>query len=148
MSAKIQFFLTIFVTMAERKTIWDPLRKKDVALTPEERVRQWCIGVLASGMGVPMHMMMSEAGFCLVGKQFRADILVYDRKAQPLAVVECKRPEVELTAEVLDQALRYNMVLNVKYIIITNGTKTFIAKRQEGRFEFMNSVPSYNQMLE
>ena len=148
MSAKIQFFLTIFVTMAERKTIWDPLRKKDVALTPEERVRQWCIGVLASGMGVPMHMMMSEAGFCLGGKQFRADILVYDRKAQPLAVVECKRPEVELTAEVLDQALRYNMVLNVKYIIITNGTKTFIAKRQEGRFEFMNSVPSYNQMLE
>ena len=148
MSAKIQFFLTIFVTMAERKTIWDPLRKKDVALTPEERVRQWCIGVLASGMGVPMHMMMSEAGFCLGGKQFRADILVYDRKAQPLAVVECKRPEVELTADVLDQALRYNMVLNVKYIIITNGTKTFIAKRQEGRFEFMNSVPSYNQMLE
>ena len=148
MSAKIQFFLTIFVTMAERKTIWDPLRKKDVALTPEERVRQWCIGVLASGMGVPMHMMMSEAGFCLGGKQFRADVVVYDRKAQPLAVVECKRPEVELTDEVLDQALRYNMVLNVKYIIITNGTKTFIAKRQEGRFEFMNSVPSYNQMLE
>lgn len=148
MSAKIQFFLTIFVTMAERKTIWDPLRKKDVSLTPEERVRQWCIGVLASGMGVPMHMMMSEVGFCLGGKQFRADVVVYDRKAQPLAVVECKRPEVELTAEVLDQALRYNMVLNVKYIIITNGTKTFIAKRQEGRFEFMNSVPSYNQMLE
>ena len=148
MSAKIQFFLTIFVTMPERKTIWDPLRKKDVALTPEERVRQWCIGVLASGMGVPMHMMMSEVGFCLGGKQFRADVVVYDRKAQPLAVVECKRPEVELTAEVLDQALRYNMVLNVKYIIITNGTKTFISKRQEGRFEFMNSVPSYNQMLE
>ena len=148
MSAKIQFFLTIFVTMAERKTIWDPLRKKDVALTPEERVRQWCIEGLSKNMGVPMHLMMSEVGFTLGDKQFRADILVYDRKAQPLAVVECKRPEVELTSEVLDQALRYNMVLNVKYIIITNGTKTFIAKRQEGRFEFMNSVPSYNQMLE
>ena len=134
--------------MAERKTIWDPLRKKDVALTPEERVRQWCIEGLSKNMGVPIHLMMSEVGFCLGGKQFRADVVVYDRKAQPLAVVECKRPEVELTAEVLDQALRYNMVLNVKYIIITNGTKTFIAKRQEGRFEFMNSVPSYNQMLQ
>ena len=134
--------------MAERKTIWDPLRKKDVALTPEERVRQWCIEGLSKNMGVPIHLMMSEVGFCLGGKQFRADVVVYDRKAQPLAVVECKRPEVELTAEVLDQALRYNMVLNVKYIIITNGTKTFIAKRQEGRFEFINSVPSYNQMLE
>ena len=140
--------MTKFALVKERQTIWDPLRKKAVVLTPEEKVRQWCIGVLASGVGVPMHMMMSEVGFSLGGKQFRADILVYDRKAQPLAVVECKRPEVELTAEVLDQALRYNMVLNVKYIIITNGTKTFIAKRQEGRFEFMNSVPSYNQMLE
>ena len=136
--------------MAEnaRQTIWDPLRKKDVALTPEERVRQWCIEGLSQNMGVPMHMMMSEVGFCLGGKQFRADILVYDRKAQPLAVVECKRPEVELTAEVLDQALRYNMVLNVKYIIITNGTRTFMAERKGERFEFMNSVPSYNQMLE
>ena len=134
--------------MTDKQMIWDPLRKKEVTLTPEERVRQWCIGVRASGMGVPMHMMMSELGFCLGDQQFRADVVVYDRKAQPLAVVECKRPEVELTAEVLDQALRYNMVLNLKYIIITNGTKTFIAKRQEGRFEFMNSVPSYNQMLE
>ena len=136
--------------MAEnaRQTIWDPLRKKEVALTPEERVRQWCIGVLSSSVGVPVHMMMSEVGFCLGGKQFRADILVYDRQAQPLAVVECKRPEVELTAVVLDQALRYNMVLNVKYIIITNGTRTFMAERKGERFEFMNSVPSYNQMLE
>ena len=95
-----------------------------------------------------MHMMMSEVGFSLGDKQFRADILVYDRKAQPLVVVECKRPEVELTAEVLDQALRYNMVLDVKYIIITNGTKTFVAERKGERFEFMNSVPSYNQMLQ
>ena len=134
--------------MSQNQTIWDPLRKKEVALTPEERVRQWFIGVLSGQMSVPMHMMMSEVGFCLGGKQFRADILVYDRKAQPLAVVECKRPEVELTAEVLDQALRYNMVLNVKYIIITNGTRTFMAERKGERFEFMNSVPSYNQMLE
>lgn len=134
--------------MAERKTIWDPLRKKEVALTPEERVRQWCIQVLSRNMGVPMHLMMSEVGFTLGDKQFRADILVYDKKAQPLAVVECKRPEVELDAEVLDQVIRYNMVLNVKYVIITNGNRTFIAKRAGERFEFMNSVPSYKEMSE
>ena len=45
------------------KTIWDPLRRKDVPLTPEERVRQWFIGVMHSDMHVPMHMMMSEVGF-------------------------------------------------------------------------------------
>ena len=132
--------------MNTRQTIWDPLRKKEVALTPEERVRQWFIGVLSQSMGVPMHLMMSEAGFKLGEKQFRADILVYDRKAQPLAVVECKRPEVELSAEVLDQAIRYNMVLNVKYIIITNGTATYIAGKEGERFVFLNKVPSYNEM--
>ena len=113
--------------MDTKETIWDPLRKKDVALTPEERVRQWCINVLATRMQVPMHMMMSEAGFKLGEKKYRADIVVYDRKAQPLMVVECKRPEVELTGDVLDQAIRYNMVLNVNYMIIASSLGTVTA---------------------
>jgi type I site-specific restriction endonuclease len=133
--------------METKATVWDPLRKKEVALTPEERVRQWCINVLSQQMQVPMHMMMSEAGFKLGEKQYRADILVYDRKAQPLMVVECKRPEVELTQEVLDQAIRYNMVLNVRYMIITNGTKTFICHKQGGKFAFIENVPTYNEMI-
>ena len=126
--------------------VWDPLRKKEVALTPEERVRQWFIGVLRDTMKVPVHMMMSEAGFKLGDKQFRADILVYDRQVRPLVVVECKRPEVDLTHEVLDQAVRYNMVLDVKYIIITNGVKTYICGKQDGRYAFLNSFPTYNEM--
>ena len=130
-----------------KNVVWDPLRKKEVALTPEERVRQWCIGVLRDQMGVPVHMMMGEAGFKLGDKQFRADILVYDRQACPLMVVECKRPEVEMTQEVLDQAIRYNMVLNVKYMIITNGTKTFICRKGEEGYKFIDSVPNYEQML-
>lgn len=134
--------------MTSVQTIWDPLRKKEVAFTPEERVRQWCIGVLNSGFGVPMHMMMSEAGFRLGKKMFRADILVYDRSAKPLLVVECKRPEVELTGEVLDQALRYNMVLDVKYMVITNGTRTCVYAKGEGQsYRFIERLPSYNEMI-
>lgn len=137
--------------MDTRQTIWDPIRKKNVALTPEERVRQWCIGILADHYQVPVHMMMSEAGFKLGEKQYRADILVYDRKMQPLVVVECKRPEVDLTREVLDQAVRYNMVLNVRYMIITNGIKTLILKRNEedGRVSYApsGSMPVYNDMV-
>ena len=133
--------------MDNGRTIWDPLRKKEVALTPEEQVRQWCIRVLAGQMQVPMHMMMSEVGFRLGGKQLRADILIYDRSAKPLAVVECKRPEVAITQEVLDQAIRYNIVLDVRYMIITNGTRTFICRRQGDGFEFINTVPTYNEMI-
>ena len=134
--------------MTDRQTIWDPLRKREVALTPEEQVRQWFIGVLNKDMQVPVHMMMSEAGFRLGDKQFRADIIVYGRDAQALAIVECKRPEVELTKDVLDQAVRYNMVLDVKYIIITNGRRTYICQRKGDRFSFMDSFPVYNEMLQ
>ena len=135
--------------MAEnaRQTIWDPLRKKEVALTPEERVRQWFISVLIQQMEVPAHMMMSEAGFKLGEKQFRADILVYDRNVKPLMVVECKRPEVELTSDVLDQAVRYNMVLDVRYIVITNGNSTFICGKNSNGYSFIQSLPKYNEMI-
>ena len=132
--------------MTDRNTIWDPLRKKQVALTPEERVRQWFIGILAQEMEVPMHMMMSEAPLKLGQKQFRADILVYDRAMRPVIIVECKRPEVELTGEVLDQAVRYNMVLGVKVIIITNGTRTHICRCEADGYKFVTSVPKYNEL--
>lgn len=133
--------------MGDKMTIWDPLRKKEVALTPEERVRQWFISVLSGDMQVPQHMMMSETGFRLGDKQFRADILVYDRAARPLMVVECKRPEVELTKDVLDQAIRYNMVLNVRYIVITNGSNTYICKRAGDGYGFISHVPKYEEMI-
>lgn len=133
--------------MTEKQTIWDPLRKKHVALTPEERVRQWFIGVLSDSLEVPQHMMMSETGFKLGGKQYRADILVYDRSLRPLMVVECKRPDVELTTDVLDQAIRYNMVLNVSYIAITNGNRTVVCRKNGRKYEFMQSVPKYNEMV-
>jgi hypothetical protein len=133
--------------MNVRLTIWDPLRKKEVARTPEEVVRQWCIGVLNTRLQVPLHMMMSEAGFKLGDKQFRADVIVYDRNAQPLIVVECKRPEVELTKEVLEQAVRYNMVLNVKYMIITNSTNTYMFGKEGDRYVQMTSFPVYSEML-
>lgn len=133
--------------MTQNQTIWDPLRKKDVALTPEERVRQWFIGILSQQMSVPMHMMMSEVGFRLGEKQYRADILVYGRNTAPVMVVECKRPDVELDLDVLDQTIRYNKVLNVKYIVITNGLKTFMFEWNGQKYEPMAQFPAYNEMI-
>lgn len=134
--------------MAEDRLIWDPLRRKEVALTPEERVRQWFIQVLHNDGQVPLHMMMSEHPLELGDKKWRADILVWDRNLRPLMVVECKRPGVELSQKVLDQALRYNIVLGVRYIVITNGVKTCIAgPGQDGRMCFLDALPKYEEML-
>lgn len=128
------------------QTVWDPLRKKEVALTPEEAVRQWFIGVLRDEMLVPVHLMMSEAAINLGNKKFRVDIIIWDRHCAPLAVVECKRPEVALDAAVLDQAVRYNMVLNVKFIIITNGNRTVILHRTSEGFRPVGTIPLYLDM--
>ncbi len=136
------------IEMLNKDEIWDPLRKKMVALTPEEGVRQWFIdAVLKQTMGVPEHMMMSEVGFTLGEKSLRADIVVYGRDAKPLAVVECKRPDVELTGDVLMQVARYNMILKVKYVFMTNGTKTLgIAFAGDGAMAQMKDYPSYDRM--
>lgn len=134
--------------MVHEEYIWDPLRRKSVRNTPEEAVRQWFISVLHEGMHVPEHMMGSEVALKHAGKDYRADIIVYDRTAKPLMVVECKRPEVTLDQNVVDQALRYNNELNVKYIAITNGHKTFIFERQADGWEFMQKAPMWNEMID
>lgn len=132
----------------EIRTIWDPLRKKSVALTPEEKVRQWFISVLENQMQVPRHMMMSEVGFKLADKQMRSDILVYSRDTKPLMVVECKRPDVPLDQAVLDQTIRYNMVLDVRYIVVTNGLSTHIFHKGPEGFVPMTAAPTYKEMIE
>jgi len=131
----------------ESDYIWDPLRKKSVRNTPEEAVRQWFISVLHEGMKVPEHMMGSEVALKHGAKEYRADIVVYNREAHPVMVVECKRPEVALNQEVVDQALRYNNELNVRYIVVTNGAKTFMFERQDGGWQFMQKAPLWEEMM-
>ena len=128
-------------------TLYDPLRRKEVADTPEERVRQWLIGELEGTFGVPRHLMMSEAGLKFGSKSYRVDILIYDRSGAPLTVVECKRPDVALTESVARQAMRYDMVLSVSWIILSNGGSTLVFRRSGGTFVPYPSIPDYQSML-
>lgn len=137
--------------------IWDPLRRKNVALTPEEGVRQWFIRILNEELRIPLHKMMSEVGMQfgedvggLAGekrKTWRADIVAYGRQEEPLLVVECKRPETDLTREVLEQALRYNSVLGVRFLAVTNGTRTFFCRRDGEQFVFLDRAPLWEEMI-
>ena len=128
--------------------IYDPLRRKDVPLTPEERVRQWFIEQLRTAAGVPVHQMMSEVALEYgAGKKWRADIGVYGHGGVPVAVVECKRPDVEISKEVLEQALRYSIVLRVPFLFMTNGHLTYICRRAGDSYEFLDKAPVYEEML-
>lgn len=127
--------------------LYDPLRHKTVPATPEEKVRQWFIGELGNTFQVPLCMMNSEVAFTYGSKTYRADILIFDRSGKPLATVECKRPDVELDAAVVEQAMRYNIVLNVRFLILTNGNNTYIYALKEGRFTPVDHIPLYEEML-
>lgn len=134
--------------MPDADKYYDPLRRKWVAATPEERVRQWFIGLLSDKGMVPSHLMMSEVPMKYGQKNWRADIVVYSSDGSPLAIVECKRPDVPISGAVAEQALRYTAVQDVKYIFLTNGKDTYIYKRDCGCFEPVNTFPTYQQMRE
>ncbi|MCI2082424.1 MAG: type I restriction enzyme HsdR N-terminal domain-containing protein [Bacteroidales bacterium] len=128
--------------------IFDPLRRKMVTLTPEEQVRQDTIIALNTEMGVPMSLMMSETAFRFNGLLYRADILVYDRSARPMMLVECKAVEVALGETVKDQVVRYNLALKLPYLMITNGKTTYICELDSGsgEYRFLRSLPQYDEM--
>ena len=111
--------------------VWDPLRRKEVALTPEESVRQWFISVLKDEAGVPLHMMRSEVSMDYGGKTSRADIVVYRRDLSPAMIVECKRPSVALSPKVLDQALRYHSLMDAGWWSRTAPTPAFSEGRKD-----------------
>ena len=125
--------------------VFDPLRKKHVALTPEERVRQFFINWLHTERNWPLQLMASEYGIKLGRKSFRCDIVTFNRALQPQIIVECKAPEVQLTKAVLEQVLTYNMVLKVPYLVITNGNVTYACSYNSttGKYEFSEEIPFY-----
>lgn len=105
-------------------TIFDPLRKKQVALTPEEGVRQAVIAWLRDTVGIPEVRMQSEWSFKYNNLTYRADIVAFDRNLNPEILVECKAPDIAIDATVIEQVIRYIRVLKVKNIVVTNGTAT------------------------
>ena len=101
--------------------VWDIVRKRYVALTPEEWVRQHVIHSLHEQLGYPLELIQVEGKIELNGLTKRCDVVVYNQVVEPIMIVECKKPEVALSQKVVDQICRYNVVLKVPYLYITNG---------------------------
>jgi len=126
-----------------KEEVWDPIRKKWLVLTPEEWVRQHVIGYLTGDRGMDPMLIKLEQGLTLYNTARRADIVVYDRSAAPRMVVECKAPHIKLTRDVVEQAVRYNLVLEVPYIVITNGLAHYCFRYDaaENRLTALAEIP-------
>lgn len=130
--------------------IFDPLRKCNVALTPEEWVRQHFVNFLIESRGFPAALMANEVAITVNGMKRRCDTVVYDRQLQPRVIVEYKAPTVKITKEVFAQISRYNLTLKVDYLIVSNGLQHYCCRMDymNNSYSFLQEIPEYTKIVQ
>lgn len=131
--------------------VFDFLRLRWVAYTPEERVRQHFTAFLAETLQYPPGRMANEVSLNHNGRRRRCDTVIYDAAALPIAVVEYKAPSVSVSDKVFDQILRYNMVLATRWIIVSNGVEHYCFKADKTEpsgYRFHPAIPAYSELLQ
>lgn len=128
-----------------KRFIYDAIRRKNVALTPEEWVRQHFVNYLITEKKYPDTLIANEVPLSLNGMSKRCDTVVYNRFLTPLMIIEYKAPSVEITQTVFDQIIRYNMCMHVNYLVVSNGLSHYccLIDYKNGTYSFLNSIPDY-----
>ena len=134
--------------VGKRPLIWDRLRKKYVALTPEEWVRQHFINYLIEYKSYPEVLIANEIQIELNRQKKRCDSVVYNADIIPLAIIEYKSPDVKITQSVFDQIVRYNIVLKVQYLIVSNGLEHYCCKMnyETQSYDYLAEIPNYQTL--
>lgn len=128
--------------------IFDTQRRKFVALTPEEWVRQNFVHYLLEYKHYSPALLANEVAVTLNGMSRRCDSVLYGLDMKPKMIIEYKRPDVEITQRVFNQICRYNMVLQVEYLVITNGLKHYCCKIDytKNGYIFLEDIPEYEEL--
>lgn len=132
-----------------RLSVFDRLRKKYVALTPEEWVRQHFVNFLIEEKKYPSALIANEMVVNLHGQNKRCDSVVFGRSGEPLVIVEYKAPEVTITQKVFDQIARYNFVLKVNYLIVSNGLEHYCCRvdYDNQQIVYLDNIPDYMSLV-
>lgn len=128
--------------------IFDSLRRKFVALTPEEWVRQNFVAFLINDKRFPAGLMNNEISLTQNGISRRCDTLIADRHGNPFMIVEYKAPSIQVSQKVFDQIVRYNMVLRAKYLVVSNGLSHYCCKIDyaTNSYSFLPDIPDYDSL--
>ena len=132
-----------FSAEGQSKQIFDFVRKKFVSLTPEEWVRQHFLHFMINEKKYPSSLMGVEMLVRVNELSQRADIVVYQNDGKPWLIVECKNTEISITQETFYQIARYNLTLQVPYMVITNGMEHYCLFFNGKDFEYLDDLPAY-----
>lgn len=132
----------------QRKLIFDSIRKKYVVLTPEEWVRQNFIQYLVNEKNFPASLIAVEKKVDVNLLPQRSDIVLYNSNAKPLMIVECKSTKIKITQDVFNQIARYNMVLRVPFLVVTNGLHHYCCQMdyEKQTYQFLRDIPNYQDI--
>ncbi len=140
------------------RTIYDPVRRRQLPLTPEEWVRQNVVQFLLQERGCPAALTSLEYAFQFEGRQKRVDIVIYGRSGNPLILVECKAVTVPIRQGVFDQIARYNQAVNARVLVVTNGLSHYCYTVEQPdpldsgetdiRYKFLDDMPHYGSIIE
>ena len=132
----------------QKTFIFDPIRKKYLVFAPEEFVRQMVIQYLIQEKTYPKTRIGVEKGLKVNSLAKRCDILIHTQDMNPLLLVECKAPKVIINEKAFEQIARYNLPLQVKYLLVTNGLSTYCCKMDyvAQNFTFLDKIPSWDEI--
>lgn len=132
----------------EQPEILDFIRRRYVALTPEEWVRQHFVHWLVDYKGYPKGLLANEVALMCGNKTVRCDSIVYDSARRPVMIVEYKAPDVALSQRVFAQVSAYNILLHVDYLVISNGLQHYCLRMDYDHqsYTFLSDIPSYSTL--
>lgn len=128
--------------------IFDSLRRKYILLTPEEWVRQHFVNYLIYYKGYPKGRIGNEISLSLNGRKRRCDTIIYRQDGTPLVIVEYKAPHIPVSQAVFDQIVRYNIVLQVEYLMVSNGNNHYCCRidYEKQSYVFLDDIPMYDTL--
>lgn len=129
--------------------VFDRLRGKYVALTPEEYVRQHFTAWLTGALKYPASLISNEVSIKLNNTNRRCDTVVFRSDGSPLMIVEYKAPTVTIDQHVFDQIARYNLVLRSRFLVVSNGLNHYCCEMdyEKDSYSFIAEIPIWNKNL-
>lgn len=131
-----------------KQLIFDFLRRKYVALTPEEWVRQHFVHYLIEHKSYPAGLIGNEVELNVGEKKLRCDTILYNKVAQPQMIIEYKAPQIKLQQKTFDQISAYNLLLKVDYLIVSNGMQHICCRMdyENQKYCFLEDIPNYQEL--
>ena len=132
----------------ENPKVFDILRSKYVALTPEEWVRQHFVNYLIQHKQYPAAYLANEVNLKIGGKVLRADTVLYDQQLRPLMIIEYKAPHIAISQKIFNQLFAYNLQLHATYLVVSNGLQHYccMLTHDHEKYVFLDDIPEYNKL--